>query len=141
MYGNDLSSRSRTLNGGRWRLTRFCSRCSASTSLEVTIVSIWSTRFAIVRMPCRVSLEPAWKYERTRGRSDFALPTYSTSPAGRGRDRRPGRPAGASAGLRNGPGPSEAQGTVGRREGDPARSLLLAAVAAWAAPVSRVART
>ena len=32
MYGNDLSSRSRTLNGGRWRLTRFCSRCSASTS-------------------------------------------------------------------------------------------------------------
>ena len=28
--GNDLSSRSRTLNGGRWRLTRFCSRWSAS---------------------------------------------------------------------------------------------------------------
>ena len=40
MYGNDLSSRSRTLNGGRWRLTRFCSRWSASTSLPVTIVSI-----------------------------------------------------------------------------------------------------
>ena len=34
MYGNDLSSRSRTLNGGRWRLTRFCSRCSASTSVR-----------------------------------------------------------------------------------------------------------
>ena len=80
MYGNDLSSRSRTLNGGRWRLTRFCSRCSASTSLEVTIVSIVSTRSAIWRMPWRVSLEPAWKYERTRGRSDFALPTYRTSP-------------------------------------------------------------
>jgi len=31
MYGNDLSSRRRTLNGGRWRFTRFCSRWSAST--------------------------------------------------------------------------------------------------------------
>ena len=40
MYGNDLSSRSRTLNGGRWRLTRFCSRWSASASLWVTITSI-----------------------------------------------------------------------------------------------------
>src|SRR6476661_253199 len=81
MYGNDLSSRSRTLNGGRWRLTRFCSRCSASTSLDVTIVSIVSTRLAIARMPWRVSLDPAWKYDRTRGRSVFALPTYSTEPA------------------------------------------------------------
>ena len=39
MYGNDLSSRRRTLNGGRWRLTRFCSRWSASTSVPVTITS------------------------------------------------------------------------------------------------------
>ena len=39
MYGNDLSSRSRTLNGGRWRLTRLCSTCSASASLPVTITS------------------------------------------------------------------------------------------------------
>ena len=40
MYGNDLSSRSRTLNGGRCRLTRFCSRWSASASLCVTITSM-----------------------------------------------------------------------------------------------------
>src|SRR5579883_1788107 len=80
MYGNDLSSRRRTLKGGRCRLTRFCSRWSASTSVPVTIVSIVATRPAICRMPTRVSLEPAWKYDRTRGRSDFALPTYSTSP-------------------------------------------------------------
>ena len=44
MYGNDLSSRSRTLNGGRWRLTRFCSRWSASASLWVTITSIRAIR-------------------------------------------------------------------------------------------------
>ena len=44
MYGNDLSSRRRTLNGGRWRLTRFCSRWSASTSEPVTITSMSATR-------------------------------------------------------------------------------------------------
>ena len=80
MYGNDLSSRSRTLNGGRWRLTRFCSRWSASTSLPVTITSMSATRSG----SCRIWTRPSvvrWKYERTRDRSDFALPTYSTSPA------------------------------------------------------------
>ena len=74
MYGNDLSSRSRTLNGGRCRLTRFCSRCSASTSLPVTITSMSATRPAI----CRIWARPSpvfWKYERTRDRSDFAFPT------------------------------------------------------------------
>ena len=71
--GRDLLSR--TLYGGRWRFTRFCSRCSASTSVPVTIVSISSTRSAIWRIPGRVSDEPGWKYDRTRGRSDFALPT------------------------------------------------------------------
>ena len=35
---------SRTLNGGRWRFTRFCSRWSASTSLPVTITSTSETR-------------------------------------------------------------------------------------------------
>ncbi len=39
MYGNDLSSRRRMLNGGRWRLTRFCSRWSASASVRVTMTS------------------------------------------------------------------------------------------------------
>ena len=73
MYGNDLSSRRRTLNGGRWRLTRFCSRCSASTSVFVTITSTSATRSGnrwIVERESGV----AWKYERTRGRSDLALP-------------------------------------------------------------------
>src|SRR5207248_10542339 len=79
MYGNDLSSRSRTLNGGRWRLTRFCPRWSAATSLDVTIVSTSEMRATILSIPWRVSLRPAWKYERTRDRSAFALPTYSTS--------------------------------------------------------------
>src|SRR6266516_4653813 len=79
MYGNDLSSRRRTLNGGRWRLTRFCSRWSASTSVPVTITSTSAIRFTMRAIPARVS-PPCWKYERTRGRKVFALPTYSTSP-------------------------------------------------------------
>ena len=58
MYGNDLSSRSRTLNGGRWRLTRFCSRCSASTSEPVTIVSTSAIRSTSWSIPARVSLAP-----------------------------------------------------------------------------------
>ncbi len=74
MYGNDLSSRSRTLNGGRCRLTRFCSRWSASTSLPVTITSISPTRSRSARIWTRPSCD-FWKYERTRGRSDFAFPT------------------------------------------------------------------
>src|SRR5881628_3277482 len=55
MYGNELSSRSRTLNGGRWRLTRFCSRWSASTSVPVTIVSTAATRETSWSIPARVS--------------------------------------------------------------------------------------
>ena len=74
MYGNDLSSRSRTLNGGRCRLTRFCSRWSASTSLPVTITSTSATRSDSWRIWARPS-PVFWKYERTRGRSDFAFPT------------------------------------------------------------------
>src|SRR5437667_28291 len=46
MYGKDLSSRRRTLNGGRWRLTRFCSRWRASASVPVTITSRSATRSA-----------------------------------------------------------------------------------------------
>ena len=75
MYGKDLSSRSRTLNGGRWRLTRFCSRWSASTSVPVTITSMSATRSGSCWIVARVSEEDCWKYERTRGRSDLALPT------------------------------------------------------------------
>ena len=56
MYGNDLSSRSRTLNGGRWRLTRFCSRWSASTSLPVTITSTSATRAGRLRICARPSV-------------------------------------------------------------------------------------
>ena len=44
MYGNDLSSRRRMLNGGRWRLTRFCSRWSASASFRVTMTSTSAMR-------------------------------------------------------------------------------------------------
>jgi hypothetical protein len=60
MYGKDLSSRSRTLNGGRYRLTRFCSRCSASTSLPVTITSMSATRSGNCAIACLTSAE-AWK--------------------------------------------------------------------------------
>ena len=80
MYGNDLSSRSRTLNGGRCRLTRFCSRWSASTSLPVTITSTSATRSGQLPDP-DAAVAARWKYERTRERSDFALPTYRTSPS------------------------------------------------------------
>ena len=59
MYGNDLSSRSRLLNGGRWRLTRFCSRWSASASVRVTITSTSSTRSVSCAVPTRES--PRWK--------------------------------------------------------------------------------
>ena len=38
MYGYLLSSRSRMLNGGRWRFTRFASRMSASLSPPVGLV-------------------------------------------------------------------------------------------------------
>ena len=55
MYGKDLSSRSLTLNGGRCRLTRFCSRCSASASLWVTITSTRPTRPTSWSMPARAS--------------------------------------------------------------------------------------
>src|SRR6478736_9098591 len=119
MYGNDLSSRNRTLYGGRWRLTRFCSRWSASTSLEVTIVSIASTRAAICRMPCRVSLEPGWKYWRTRGRSDFAFPTYSTSSFASRRMYTPGPAGRRFSWLSMRSVAIEGQGTLGAREGRP----------------------
>src|SRR6266571_3577999 len=80
MYGKDLSSRSLTLNGGRCLLTRFCSRCSASTSVPVTITSTSCTRSGNCESVGR-SRPRAWKYERTRGRSDFALPTYNSWPS------------------------------------------------------------
>src|ERR1700694_5204832 len=67
IYGNDLSSRSRTLNGGRWRLTRFCSRCSASTSVSVTITSKSATRPGSWPLAARVS--PFSQSLRTRGRA------------------------------------------------------------------------
>src|SRR4051794_2151570 len=119
MYGNDLSSRNRTLYGGRWRLTRFCSRCSASTSLDVTIVSIVSTRVAICRMPWRVSLDPGWKYWRTRGRSDFALPTYSTSSFALRRMYTPGTVGRRFSWFSMESAAIAGQGTLGAREGGP----------------------
>ena len=90
MYGNDLSSRRRTLYGGRWRLTRFCSRCSASTSVPVTIVSISSTRSAICRIPGRVSrragleVRPDARAQRLRlaDVQDVALPVAEQVDAG-----------------------------------------------------------
>ena len=96
MYGNDLSSRSRTLNGGRCRLTRFCSRCSASTSLGVTIVSIVSTRLGQLRGcpgACRSSPPGS-----TSARADAATSPCrrrAPRPPRRGRGRRP-----AAAGTR-----------------------------------------
>src|SRR5438045_3910593 len=92
MYGNDLSSRRRTLNGGRCLLTRFCSRWSASTSLPVTITSTSATRAGRLRICARPSVV-FWKYERTRGRSDFALPTQRTWPSA-SRHREPPRSRG-----------------------------------------------
>jgi hypothetical protein len=73
MYGYDLSSRRRTLNGGRCRRMRFCSRWKASASVVVTTTSTRSTRSTRLPRPLRAS--PPRKYERTRARSDFALPT------------------------------------------------------------------
>ncbi len=72
-YGKRLSSRSRTLNGGWWRLMRLASRISASTSLVTTIVRTSATRSTIfaVRYACAAE---SWKYERTRLRSETALP-------------------------------------------------------------------
>src|SRR5918911_1027339 len=86
MYGNDLSSRSRTLNGGRWRLTRFCSRCRASTSFCVTITSISVTRSGSWRIAARES-RLCWKYERTRGRKDVAALVAEEIDAGPRRQR------------------------------------------------------
>ena len=74
MYGYDLSSRSRMLNVGRWRLIRFCSRKSASVSDSAetnSMVSIRSTSSAVLA----VAYASRRKYDRTRERSDFALPT------------------------------------------------------------------
>ena len=53
-YGKRLSSRSRTLNAGWWRLMRFASRISDSISFETTIVRTSTTRSTIftVRYAC-----------------------------------------------------------------------------------------
>ena len=60
MYGKDLSSRSRMLNGGRWRLTRFLPRWSAPASFRVTMTSTSAIRGTSRSIPGRVS--PRWKY-------------------------------------------------------------------------------
>ena len=79
MYGYDLSSRRRMLNGGRCRLIMFCSSSSASFSVlaaSSSMSSIRPTSSAVIR----VAYSSRRKYDCTRLRSDFALPTYSTSP-------------------------------------------------------------
>ena len=99
MYGNDLSSRSRTLNGGRWRLTRFCSRWSASTSLPVTIVSIVGD--AVDELPDALPRVAASRPGSTGARAGAATsPCRRTARrlARRGTGRRPAPPGGASAG-------------------------------------------
>ena len=90
MYGNDLSSRSRTLNGGRWRLTRFCSRCSASTS-------VCGDDHLDRRRPASGSCAIAGRVSPSRPGSSCARAAAATSPcrrrgprpARRGRGRRP----------------------------------------------------
>ena len=72
MYGYDLSSRSRTLNSGRyWRMKR-CSVRSASASVCVATKSIWSIWSIMSTAPRVPGLE---KCEATRLRIERALPT------------------------------------------------------------------
>ena len=71
MYGYDLSSRSRMLNFGRWRLMNCCSASSASASVSVTRKSIEPTR-PMKSKPPRCGPE---KCEVTRLRIEVALPT------------------------------------------------------------------
>ena len=100
MYGNDLSSRSRTLNGGRWRLTRFCSRWSASTSVPVTIVSISADP-----LDERVDPEPVVAAAGLEVLADAGAQRLRLADvedvvrARRGRGRRPGPPEAPSAGC------------------------------------------
>ncbi len=71
MYGYDLSSRSRMLKRGRWRLMNCCSARSASASVSVTRKSIESTWLASSddSPPCFEKCPP------TRLRIESALPT------------------------------------------------------------------
>ena len=79
MYGYDLSSRSRALSGGRWRLISCCSSSSASLALATTIGSIEAAReTSSSLLRSRLTLA---KYDATRLRSEAALPTYSTVPS------------------------------------------------------------
>jgi hypothetical protein len=73
-YGKFLSSRSRTLKGGRSRLMKFDSRMSASSSVFTTTNS--TSAISETRRAVRGGwIAPGWKYDRTRDRSDFAFPT------------------------------------------------------------------
>src|SRR3984893_4446132 len=79
MYGYVLSSRSTTLNFGRYCLIRLCSSAKASRALATRMVS----RSAISRAndPVLALTQLDYrKYERTRLRREIALPTYRTVP-------------------------------------------------------------
>ena len=90
MYGNDLSSRSRTLNGGRWRLTRFCSRCSASASV-CGHDHLDAARPARPAGRSRAGVAARLKYVRTRAAATSPCRCRGPRRVRRGRGRRPGR--------------------------------------------------
>ena len=73
-----MSSFSRMLNRGRCFLIRLYSRNSASTSLRT---AIHSTESAVLTICAVRSDSPVEKYDITRLRRLFALPTYSTRPS------------------------------------------------------------
>ncbi len=72
MYGYDLSSRRRMLKRGLYCLMKFCSASSASDSVWTTSASTWSIRDTRSLPPRVLGFE---KWEATRLRIDFALPT------------------------------------------------------------------
>src|ERR1700719_4442228 len=79
MYGYVLSSRSKTLNFGRYCLIRLFSSAKASRALATRMVSRSAISLANDPVFALIQLDSR-KYERTLLRSEIALPTYSTAP-------------------------------------------------------------
>ena len=63
------------LKRGRYCLMKFCSARNASDSLETTTESMWSTLATISAWPGLLGTCALEKWELTRLRMDFALPT------------------------------------------------------------------
>ena len=131
-----VSSRSRMLNTSRCRLTRLCSRCSASASFRVTITSTSEMSGTSCAVPTRPS--PRWKWLRD-GASGATSPSQHPSHSCLRPDQvqRPGAPGAAFPTLRRSLAISRYHvAPCERATGGPSSPAVSAAVAATSSPSS-----